>query len=84
MSSTIARKIAGSFYVSPTATSELDILTPREREILDRLAKGHSHKEVAMELFVSPTTIRKHIFNIYQKLQVHSKAGAVDKYFGRK
>lgn len=84
MSSTIARKIAGSFYVNPTATSELDILTPREREILDRLAKGHSHKEVATELFVSPTTIRKHIFNIYQKLQVHSKVEAVNKYFGRK
>lgn len=84
MSSTIARKIAGSFYVSPTATSELAVLTPREREILDRLAKGHSHKEVAEELFVSPTTVRKHIFNIYEKLQVHSKVEAVNKYLGRR
>ncbi|GAB3957617.1 response regulator transcription factor [Spirosoma harenae] len=84
MSSTIARKIAVSFHVSPTATSELDVLTPREREILDRLAKGHSHKEVANELFVSPTTVRKHIFNIYEKLQVHSKVEAVNKYLGRK
>lgn len=84
MSSTIARKIAGSFYVNTTAPNELDILTPREREILDRLSKGHSHKEVANELFVSPTTIRKHIFNIYQKLQVHSKVEAVNKYLGRK
>ncbi len=84
MSSTIARKIAGSFYVGPMVTTELDILTPREREILDRLSKGHSHKEVANELFVSPTTVRKHIFNIYQKLQVHSKIEAVNKYLGRK
>ena len=84
MSSTIARKIAGSFYVSPSRPSDLDVLTPRERDILDRLSKGHSHKEVAGELFISPTTVRKHIFNIYEKLQVHSKVEAVNKYLGRK
>jgi DNA-binding NarL/FixJ family response regulator len=84
MSSTIARKIASSFYTSPSASNELDVLTSREREILDRLAKGHSHKEVANELFISPTTVRKHIFNIYEKLQVHSKIEAVNKYLGRK
>ncbi len=84
MSSTIARKIAGSFHVSSSTPDELSVLTPREREILDRLSKGHSHKEVANELFVSPTTVRKHIFNIYEKLQVHSKVEAVNKYLGRK
>ncbi|QHV94730.1 response regulator [Spirosoma endbachense] len=84
MSSTIARKIAVSFHAGPAAPNELDVLTPREREILDRLAKGHSHKEVANELFVSPTTVRKHIFNIYEKLQVHSKVEAINKYLGRK
>jgi DNA-binding NarL/FixJ family response regulator len=84
MSSTIARKIAVSFHAGPSAPNELDVLTPREREILDRLAKGHSHKEVANELFVSPTTVRKHIYNIYEKLQVHSKVEAINKYLGRK
>ena len=83
MSSTIARKIASSFYRNTAAPSELDVLTAREREILDRLAKGYSHKEVAEELFISPTTVRKHIFNIYEKLQVHSKVEAVNKYLGR-
>lgn len=83
MSSTIARKIAMSFQVVPAQTAELAVLTPREREILDQLAKGHSHKEVAEALFVSPTTVRKHIFNIYEKLQVHSKVEAVNKYLGR-
>lgn len=83
MSSTIARKIAGSFHINPLVSNELGSLTPREREILERLAKGHSHKEVALELFVSPTTVRKHIFNIYEKLQVHSKVEAVNKYLGR-
>ncbi|CCH53941.1 Transcriptional regulatory protein uhpA [Fibrisoma limi BUZ 3] len=84
MSSTIARKIVGSFYQAPVKSSELDVLTSREREILDRLSKGYSHKEVADELFISPTTVRKHIFNIYEKLQVHSKVEAVNKYLGRK
>lgn len=84
MSSTIARKIAGSFYVDASIPKEVDVLTPRERDILDRLSKGHSHKEVASDLFISPTTVRKHIFNIYEKLQVHSKIEAVNKYLGRK
>ncbi|RIV19845.1 DNA-binding response regulator [Fibrisoma montanum] len=84
MSSTIARKIVGSFYQAPARSSELDVLTSREREILDRLSKGYSHKEVADELFISPTTVRKHIFNIYEKLQVHSKVEAVNKYLGRR
>ena len=83
MSSTIARKIAGSFHADTSTPNELDVLTPRERQILERLSKGHSHKEVAEELFVSPTTVRKHIFNIYEKLQVHSKVEAVNKYLGR-
>ncbi|MBC8154863.1 MAG: response regulator transcription factor [Bacteroidetes bacterium] len=83
MSRTIARKIAGSFHANSPTDSALASLTPREREILERLAKGHSHKEVALELFVSPTTVRKHIFNIYEKLQVHSKVEAVNKYLGR-
>lgn len=84
MSSTIARKIAGSFHTDTSAPSELDVLTPREREILERLSKGHSHKEVANDLFISPTTVRKHIFNIYEKLQVHSKVEAVNKFLGRR
>ncbi|MBO0936463.1 response regulator transcription factor [Fibrella sp. HMF5335] len=84
MSSTIARKIADSFYSGPPAVAtELTLLTLREGDILDRLAKGYSHKEVASELFISPTTVRKHIFNIYEKLQVHSKVAAVNKYLGR-
>jgi DNA-binding NarL/FixJ family response regulator len=82
MSSSIARKIVGSFQaVAPSP--EVDALTARERQILDRLAKGYSHREVADELFISPTTVRKHIFNIYEKLQVHSKIEAVNKYLGR-
>ncbi|UYZ63494.1 response regulator [Hymenobacter weizhouensis] len=84
MSSSIARKIVGSFQAHPAAAAdELAALTAREREILDRLARGYSHKEVADELVVAPTTVRKHIFNIYEKLQVHSKIAAVNKYLGR-
>ncbi|WP_128548270.1 response regulator transcription factor [Larkinella soli] len=84
MSSSIARKIASSFHDTPSTRDELHTLTPREREILDRLAKGHSHREVAEALFVSPTTVRKHIFNIYEKLQVHTRVEAVNKYLGRR
>ncbi|HRP90700.1 MAG TPA: response regulator transcription factor [Edaphocola sp.] len=52
-------------------------LTKREIEILEKLSKGLSYLKIADGLFISPKTVRKHIENIYQKLQVHSKLEAV-------
>jgi DNA-binding NarL/FixJ family response regulator len=54
-------------------------LTKREVEILDRLALGETYQQIADKTFISPKTVRKHIENIYQKLQVHNKVEAVDK-----
>lgn len=52
-------------------------LTKRELQILNGLANGQNYQEIADELFISPKTVRKHIENIYQKLQVHNKVDAV-------
>lgn len=52
-------------------------LTAREIEILEHLSFGESYQQIAEKLFISPKTVRKHIENIYQKLQVHSKVDAV-------
>ena len=52
-------------------------LTKREIEILELTAKGETYSQIADKTFISPKTVRKHIENIYVKLQVHNKIDAV-------
>ena len=54
-------------------------LSKREVEVLEQLSKALSYTAIASNLFLSPSTVRKHIENIYKKLQVHSKIEAVQK-----
>ena len=54
-------------------------LTNRETDILEHLSKGLNYNEIAKNLIISPSTVRKHIENIYKKLQVHNKMEAVSK-----
>jgi DNA-binding NarL/FixJ family response regulator len=54
-------------------------LTSREVEVLEQLSKGLSYINIAENLFLSPSTVRKHIDNIYFKLQVHNKLEAIQK-----
>ena len=58
---------------------EVISLSKREVEVLEQLSKGLSYTVIAGNLFLSPSTVRKHIENIYRKLQVHSKIEAVQK-----
>lgn len=55
------------------------ILSTREKEVLEQTAEGLSYTVIAKNLFLSPSTVRKHIENIYKKLQVHNKLEAVQK-----
>ena len=62
------------------ATTQEDIqLTTREIEVLEQLSKGLKYHLIAENLFLSVGTIRKHIENIYAKLQVHNKLEAIQK-----
>lgn len=54
-------------------------LSAREVEVLEQLSKGLSNKLIADNLCLSPGTVRKHVENIYSKLQVHNKMEAVEK-----
>jgi DNA-binding CsgD family transcriptional regulator len=56
---------------------EIATLTRREREIIGQLAAGRSNPEIADRLTIAPTTVRKHLENIYAKLGVHTRAAAV-------
>ena len=53
-------------------------LTSREIDVLEQLGKGLSYTKIADNLFISPSTVRKHIENIYKKLHVHNKLEAVE------
>jgi DNA-binding CsgD family transcriptional regulator len=52
-------------------------LTPREREVMSLLADGCSNGEIASALWIAPTTVRKHLENIYAKLGVRTRTAAV-------
>jgi DNA-binding NarL/FixJ family response regulator len=80
MSGHIARKVVSSFDFTEHNTN-LKKLSSREQEILDFLSKGLRYKEIANKLFLSTETIRTHIRNIYEKLQVNSRTEALNKVF---
>jgi DNA-binding NarL/FixJ family response regulator len=74
MSTQIARMVVNSFKVNPSPK-----LTERETEVLIQLCKGMGYKSIGDTLFISEETVRRHIKNIYKKLEVHSKSEAVAK-----
>ncbi|MFT3784057.1 MAG: response regulator transcription factor [Nibricoccus sp.] len=82
MSSGIARKVVQSFSVKTAESrdSQLDALSPREQSVLDLLSKGFLYKEIAESLGVSVPTVNTYIRRIYEKLQVHSRTQAINKY----
>ncbi|NML20686.1 response regulator transcription factor [Pseudoflavitalea sp. G-6-1-2] len=89
MSSQIARKVVAAFLQKPAAAPEtpeastLSVLSNREKEILELLAKGMLYKEIAASLFISQETVRKHVYHIYEKLHVNNRVEAINKFFGR-
>jgi DNA-binding NarL/FixJ family response regulator len=81
MSSQIARKVVQNFYRNETQTDgETVELSPREREVLELLARGYLYKEIAEMLQIGVQTVNTYIRRIYEKLHVRSRAQAVAKY----
>ena len=83
MSMQIARLVVGSFQTDKKTTASVNELSTREKEIIHWLAQGLVYKEIGEKLFISPQTVRTHIRNIYEKLQVSSKTEAINKVFPR-
>ncbi|MFV8227091.1 response regulator transcription factor, partial [Christiangramia aquimixticola] len=54
-------------------------LSKREIEILEQLSKGLKYKNIADNLFLSVGTVKKHVDNVYEKLQAHNKLEAIHK-----
>jgi len=80
MTSHIARKVVASFRQSGDASRELAVLTPREQQVLDHLAKGFLYKEIADAMSISFDTVHSHIRKIYEKLHVRTRTEAVNKF----
>jgi DNA-binding NarL/FixJ family response regulator len=53
--------------------SDLDVLTPREREVLRMIARGYTYRETATELFVSIKTVETHVSSVLRKLQLSNR-----------
>ncbi|MCI7146341.1 MAG: response regulator transcription factor [Clostridiales bacterium] len=52
-------------------------ITPREKEFIELIYKGKSNKEIAEELFLSESTVKTHIYNIFRKLDVKNRVGVI-------
>jgi DNA-binding NarL/FixJ family response regulator len=84
MSSHIARKIVQSFQrPSPSGAAD-ELLSSRESEVLELLAKGYLYKEIADQLGLTYATVHTHIRHIYEKLHVRSRTEAVAKLLRQK
>jgi DNA-binding NarL/FixJ family response regulator len=92
MSSQIARKVVNAFQFKATVADPVEtgpsgksisVLSNRENEILELLAKGMLYKEIAAKLFISQETVRKHVYHIYEKLHVNNRVEAINKFYGR-
>ena len=80
MSSQIARKVVQSFRRNESEIAGTNDLSPREREVIELLARGYLYKEIAELLKISVQTVNTYIRRIYEKLHVRSRAQAVAKY----
>ncbi|WP_149206579.1 response regulator transcription factor [Flavobacterium johnsoniae] len=80
MSFTIAKRVLQHFQESKVQVQSLALLTITEKEVLELLAQGLLYKEIADKKNVTIDTIKKHIGNIYRKLQVSNKIEAINKF----
>lgn len=66
-------------HIASAATPQTIELSKRETEILEQISTGLTNKIIAERLFISPFTVKRHIENIYQKLQAHNRIELLDK-----
>ncbi len=83
MSRTIAQKVLQSFRVPVAEQPQFETLTARQAELLDLLASGLPYKLIADKLGITEGTVKQHIHQIYQKMQVNNRVEAVNRYLGR-
>lgn len=84
MSANIARKLVNVFRNNNSnEAAHMDVLSARENEILQLLAKGLLYKEIAERLQITTGTVRQHIHKMYEKLHVQNRTEAINKALGK-
>jgi DNA-binding NarL/FixJ family response regulator len=83
MSAPIARLVLQTLRERAANVSAVSSLTAREREILSLLWRGHTNKEIATALHRSDRTVGTHVRHVLDKLHVHSRTAAAQKYLNR-
>jgi DNA-binding NarL/FixJ family response regulator len=73
------RFLTNASIAEPKKVEQESILTDRELEVLRLISKGFTYQNIADQLFISVQTIKKHMSNIFKKLQVNNKIAAVNK-----
>lgn len=71
-------RVSPTFSLNQAALNSLGI-TRREYAVLQQIAEGHSNKEIAERLHVSPNTVKTHVARLYEKLEVSQRVQAVSK-----
>ncbi len=83
MSPSIAIKalqlLKNAAHIKYFSKQDVPLLSDRETEILEQLSKGHTNKNIAENLFISPFTVKRHIENIYKKLQAQNRIELIEK-----
>jgi DNA-binding NarL/FixJ family response regulator len=81
LSPQVTRRLIADYASRPEPSiavpEEMDVLTPREREVLGLIARGMSNDEIAGELYVSPLTAKTHVSRILYKLHARDRAQLV-------
>jgi len=86
LSPTLANRVLsylkGEKLVPKPPVAGMEVLSKREKEVLECLKRGLAVKQISEELFIANKTVRKHLEHIYEKLHVHSANGAIIKGLG--
>ncbi len=69
----LASLVLGEFRRLAKASGPVEVLSDREREVLQYVARGHTYKEIGEQLFISPKTVENHVRNILSKLHLNRR-----------
>jgi DNA-binding NarL/FixJ family response regulator len=69
----LASLVLGEFRRLAKASGPVEVLSDREREVLQYVARGHTYKEIGEELYIAPKTVENHVRNILSKLHLNRR-----------
>jgi len=83
MSREVAKRVLLSFRKPPIEPGPLEILTPKQNEVLRLLSEGLYNKEIGDRMNITEGTVRQHLHTIYKKLHVNNRVEARNHYLSR-